>query len=133
MANAPRLNADYKIEWFAGQVNKKIGMTMESRVRIAAEIVKTAMVKNISRPVTKVGGRVFDRSKPGEFPKAETAQLMRTIFVSHSTSGGTTQAHIGTPLDYGLKLETQMNRSFLRRTLQEQLPRIKSILTKPIT
>jgi len=44
----------------------------------------------------------------------------------------TYDGYVGTPLDYGAILELKMNRSFLRRTLDEERPTIMKILRKPI-
>ena len=111
---------------------------MRDRVRVATERLKSKIVKNISIGVTvgvgPKGGRVItNRSKPGEFPHAETAQLMRTVF-SDIVGGrdGSTTGYVGTPLAYGLILETRMNRSFLVRTLLEESASLGLILAAPI-
>ncbi len=132
-----RLRGEAKIDWFINNVSNKVNLTMEKRVGLATELVKSQTVKNISRPVTKAagprGGRVIlNRSKPGEFPKADTTQLMKSIFARIEKRKGVTDGFVGTPLDYGLILETKMNRSFLRRTLLEEQHRVKKILTGPI-
>lgn len=122
-----------RIEWFIQNVSDKIAHTMHQRVTIATHYVKDKVVRNISRPVTKKkGGRVTDRSKPGEFPKADTTQLMKTIFDEVQRDGKSATGYIGTPLLYGLILETKMNRSFLQRTLEEERSTITRILTGPI-
>ncbi len=126
-----------RTEWFIKGVSDKVRLTMQQRIKIATEHVKTKMVKNISRPVTigvgARGGRVvINRSKPGEFPKADTKQLMRTIFSDISKDRRGWFGIVGTPLDYGLILETKMDRGFLRRTLQEESGKVKRILTGPI-
>ena len=73
------------------------------------------------------------RSKPGEFPHAETTQLLKTIFGEvRQTARGVWDGFIGTPLSYGLILEIKMNRSFLVRSLNEERGNIKRILTGPI-
>lgn len=127
-----------KVEWYADQVLSKINLTMKQRVQIAGEYVKNKVVKNISIPVIKGtgprGGRVVTgRSKPGEFPRADTTQLMKTIGLEvKQESDGVWAAYIYTPLDYGLILETRMSRSFLRRTLKEERARVVKILTGSI-
>lgn len=130
---------DVEVQWFIRQVQQRVTLHMRSRVTIAAEYLKSKVVRNISRPVTKLtgprGGRVVtNRSKPGEFPKAETSQLMRTIFADVKGHGDTVDAYVGTPLDYGLILETspRLDRSFLRRTFNEEQSNIKRILTVPV-
>jgi hypothetical protein len=40
------------------------------------------------------------------------------------------QGIVGTSLKYGVKLELEMNRSFLRRTLWEMQPILADILTR---
>jgi len=70
------------------------------------------------------------RSKPGEFPRADTTRLMKDIFYRRT---GPTSALVGTSLKYGVKLELKMNRSFLRRTLYEFAPTIRRILTQGVT
>ena len=124
-------------EWFIREVCDTVAMTMQKRVKIATELVKSKVVLNISRPVTKtlVGGkvRVTNRSKPGEFPKADTALLMKTIFGEvQETLPDVWDGYIGTPLDYGVRLELKMQRSFLVRTFEEERPKIMRILNGPI-
>lgn len=126
-----------RMEWFANEVAGKVELTMEQRVRLATAHVMTKVVRNISRPVTvgrgPRGGRVVkNRSKPGQFPKADTTQLMKSIFSGVYNEGKQTIGYVGTPLDYGLILETRMNRSFLKRTLDEERSRVIKLLTGPI-
>ena len=124
------------IQWFIQEVTQSISLSMEQRVRVATELVKNRVIINISRPVTKtpsvLGIIVTDRSLPGEFPKADTTQLMKTVFSSLRRTPNTIRGYIGTPLDYGLKLELKMGRSFLVRTLNEERLNIERILTGPI-
>lgn len=122
-----------RTEWFIKEVSDTVDLTMKKRVRIATEFVKNKVIKNISRPVTKtiVGGRVVvtDRSKPGEFPKADTTQLMKTIFTDFKTvSKHIHDGYVGTPLDYGLILEMKLDRSFLIRTFNEERSNINRLL-----
>lgn len=130
--------ASLNIEWFIEEVSKKVDLTMHQRVKIATEFLRSRILKNISRPVTKGtgprGGKVvFNRSKPGEYPKAETTQLMKTLIAGVRTdANGQPSGYVGTPLDYGLILETRMDRSFLVRTLNIEKPRLTKILTGPI-
>jgi hypothetical protein len=127
------------IEWFIKEVSDNISLSMRNRVGIATQLLKDRVVRNISVPVTKGtgprGGRVItNRSRPGEFPRADTIQLMRTIFTDmKEVRSGTYDGYVGTPLDYGLILETKMDRKYLVRTWIETLPAIHRILTGPIT
>lgn len=151
---ARNLKAVVETQWFIDEVSSKVAITMRNRVRIATELVKSKVVLNISRPVTKTyvsrkittvdsSGKsktktvnfvsVSDRSKPEEFPKADTTQLMKTIFSDIRNLGpGMTAGYVGTPLDYGLILELRRKRWFLSRTLNEERPKVMAILTGPI-
>jgi len=142
------------VRWFIDEVSEKIELTMTKRVRIATEYVKDRIVRNISVPVVR-GFEIFkdtvldtdngktstrkrretfvvERSQRGEFPRAETTQLMKTIFSEYRNGPGGPEGYIGTPLDYGLILELRMDRSFLVRTLQEEADVVRSILSGPI-
>ena len=124
-----RLNS--RVEWFGEWIRQGIRQGMQVRVRFAAQYLRDKTVFNISTPVTKRrsgGGRtiVSDRSMPGEFPRADTTRLMKDIYIEEV---GTLRYMIGTTLDYGLYLETRMNRSFLIRTLNEEADNIRMILT----
>ncbi len=127
-----------RTEWFINEVSDKVVLSIKQRVTVATELVQSKTISNISRPVTKGtgprGGRVVtNRSQPGEFPKADTTQLLKTIFSTVTeTSPGVWDGFVGTPLSYGLILENRMKRSFLKRTLNEQLGNIRRILTGPI-
>ena len=105
---------------------------------LATQVLKDTVVDNIKRPVTKStgprGGRVVtNRSKSGEFPKAETTLLMKSIFSDVRPGGKDVwDGYVGTPQDYGVILELRMNRSFLVKTLNKELPVIRRILMGPI-
>lgn len=137
-----------RIEFFLTEVLGKVKLSTERRVKVATQYVQSKVITNISRPVTKRKGgrqgrdedgrfkrktiRVYDRSKPGEFPKADTTQLMKTIFSGVETDDYGVYGYVGTPLDYGLILETRMDRSFLMRTLLEEQSIVQRILTEPM-
>lgn len=131
-----------RVDWAEGHqfVNTLHG-EMKARVRLAGQLLRDKVVVNISRPVRKVRGRSrsgrtrtyvdpTSRSKPGEFPKADTTRLMKSIFARKLHKGYGVM--VGTPVIYGLYLELYMNRSFLRRTLKEFSPQLRRVLTKPL-
>ena len=128
------------VEWFIDDVSNKIALTMRQRVTMATSLLKSKVVQNISRPVTKGkgprgGNIVTNRSKPGEFPKAETTLLMKGIFGTvKQVRKGMYDGYVGTPLSYGviLELSKRLNRSFLVRSLREEAPKIKALLSGPI-
>lgn len=126
-----------RIEWFIENVTSKTAISMRNRMKIAVGFLQSKIVKNISRPVTKGigprGGRVvMNRSKSGEFPKAETTQLMKTVFNDVQVRGNVVEGFVGTPLIYGLILEILLDRSFLKRTLEEETRTVTRLLTGPI-
>ena len=127
-----------EIESFIDEVSKRIDLTLKQRLTIAVAFLSDRVVKNISVPVTKVviGGRtrVTERSKPGEFPRADTVQLQRTIFWDvREDSPGQVNGFVGTPIWYAIPLELMMDRRFLTRTLDEERGNIVRMITGPIT
>ena len=126
-----------RIEWFTEKVVNKIDLSMKDRVRLATEYLLSRVTRNIS--VADViskgprGGRVVTgRSKPGEFPHVDYGMLLRTTFSGTFQEEGEEIGFVGTPLDYGLVLETSMDRSFLVRTLNEEQETLTLILTETI-
>lgn len=124
------------IEWFTDQFMRQMNMTMRQRMMVAVQYLQTRIVENISRPVTKTvskrTGRIVssNRSVPGEFPKADTTHLKNTVFRHTEERGNIISGYVGTPLDYGLFLELRMDRSFLARTLREEIDTIRAMLTE---
>ncbi len=125
-------NVSVRIEWFGKSVIRTIESEMTRRIGRVIVIVQRAVVTNISIPVHILigprGGRIVFRSKPGEFPRADTTDLMRSIFTHQSRMTG----YIATPQIYGKYLEKDLDRSFLVRTLHEERPTIRRILTARI-
>lgn len=131
--------SEARFEWYINNVMRKVRMTLHKRVSIAAQHLQTKIVKNISKPVGKIvlKGKtaVTGRSKRGEFPRADTTLLMKSIFIDVQKRGrDIVDAYVGTTLDYGLILEVskKMNRSFLLRTFKDEAGKIKRIIDGPI-
>lgn len=143
-ARTARFNT--RVQWLGEQVQQGLRMGMQARVRLCAQLVRDKTVINVSTPVRKIPGRrgrdpvtgrftaaktrvdPTSRSRPGEFPHADTTRLMTDIYYDVQGADRLT-AIVGTTLDYGLVLETQMDRSFLARTLNEMQPVVRQILT----
>ncbi len=126
-----------RFESFVDDFSNKVRLTLRNRVRIATEFLKSKVVKNISVPVDKVKAKgsikVVARSKPGEFPRADTTQLRKSVFSDVRTiKKGTYEGYVGTPIDYGLILEIFRDRSFLKRTHTEERGRMRAIISGPI-
>lgn len=120
-----------RVIWFIDNVTDKVNLTMKQRVSIATSMLHSKIVKNVSRSVGRSGGKVTARSKKGEFPRADTTQLMKTLFWDVKRIGKrATEGFVGTPLDYAVILELHRDRSFLVRTLNEERPMLKRILTR---
>ena len=129
---------DVRIEWFIKEVSNKVSLTMKKRTQLATVLIRDKVVRNIGVAVKKEKGPkggtiVTQRSVAGEFPRADTTQLMKNIFYMVEKIGrGHWLGFVGTTLDYGLILETKMGRSFLARTLNENRSLVNAILTGPI-
>ena len=133
--SARQARVQTRIEWFGREVARNTNITMMGRVKLASQLTRDKTVANLSRPVTKSKGPrsgrivVTERSVEGEFPRADTTRLMKDIFFDVDVTPSGPRGIIGTTLDYGLILETRMNRSFLQRTLEEVRPIIALMLT----
>ena len=120
-------------EWFIEKVSNEISLTLHRRVVIATAMIFSKVVQNINVPVVRVGKVVTVRSKPGEFPRTDLTHLKKDIFqITHKLGKNNSIGIIGITLGYGLILETKMNRSFLKRSLEENRAEINKILTGPI-
>ena len=135
--SAKQLRVDVKVNLFIKETLKKKALTVAQRVRIAGQFVHDKVKVNLSRPVRKIKGRISkrtvvdpnSRSKPGEYPRADTTRLMKDVFHIHDKGDPLNpSSKIGTTLAYGLRLEVAMNRSFLRRTLNELRSQVLLIL-----
>ena len=133
--------AQVNIEWFIDDVQRRTDMTFHQRVLTAIEYLRVKVIANINVPVVKQvvtltrgpnkgksRTRVLERSKPGEFPRADTEELYKSIFSIVVQTENGFEGYIGTPQDYGIRLELKMDRSFLRRTLMEEIPALERIL-----
>lgn len=124
-----------RLAWFGQRVLRNVNIGVVARLKATAQLLRDKVVINISIPVVKVKsprtGRIIvtERSKPGEFPRADTTRLMKDIF--WEVDERLNRARVGTTLDYGLYLELYMNRSFLRRTLNEIAPQLGAIIAGP--
>lgn len=137
---------DARVQWFGDRVAAGVRIGMRARLRIAAQMLRDKVVINLSTPVRKYKSRgrqgrnasgqftrrssrtrvdPASRSKPGEFPRADTTRLMKDIYFETEEN----RAIVGTTLDYGLVLEVARNRSFLRRTMDEMTADLTRILT----
>lgn len=116
---------------FIANVMKRIDLTLEQRALLFVNFLRDKMVKNLSISVKVAKGPpvLIQRSKPGEFPRADTTTLMKSIFGEvRKLGGGSYNCYVGTPVWYGVRLELKMNRSFLRRTLREEIGSLKAIM-----
>jgi hypothetical protein len=136
-----KFHAKVEFKSFADRVAGKILKTTRERVQEAASFLKDTIIDNISTSVdygvnTKGNLIVTRRSKPGEYPRAEVTRLMQSIFFrTKEVSPGVFEGTVGTTSDYGAILEfsEKLDRSFLRRTMNEKRFVIIGILTRPIT
>lgn len=123
-----------RLVWLADKLTQKVTWGMATRLRVACQLLRDKVVLNISYPVTKyksklTGRTVVDpasRSKPGQFPHADTTRLMKDVY--WVVNDKALEGKVGTTLDYGLILELEMNRSFLIRTWQEMKQYVLSVL-----
>lgn len=131
---------DVRLDIHLDAIKNKIVIPIKGRVALATEHLRSTVVRNISIPVdrgTNAAGHVvvMQRSVPGEFPRADTTLLMKTIFGdTEEKPAGVFNGYVGTPLDYGLRLETDtaLDRRYLTRTFWEIYDDLMDILSGPI-
>lgn len=130
LTRGARVFIDYEIDWYGPAVVATINRAMLNRGKKVAAYLKAKVVSNISVSITGASGR----SKPGEFPRAETKRLMGSIFSDVTNAGiGIYDVSVGSTAPYAAPLELSMDRSFLKRTLLEESEEILRIFSTPIT
>lgn len=122
-----------RVEYLGQRWQKNFKMTVKARLMLVGQLLRDRIVINIAIPVTKYRNNrgtisVTDRSKPGEYPRADTTRLMKDVF--WKLMDNEREVRVGTTLDYGFILETQANRSFLLRTFRETQHVLANALTK---
>lgn len=140
-----------KVLWGGAHFYRLQQMNAAQRVRLAGQFLQDKVKINLSIPVKKIprkrvrdttdrgGGPIGSqytyvppesRSKPGEFPRADTTLLVKSIFLEGPIWETSTSVvcRVGMPLDYGVRLELQMDRSFLVRTLNEEWGKLRQVL-----
>lgn len=123
------------VEWFGDRLFRYISLTMRKRTQLATAHLKAKIVANISVPVVYQIAGPPTRSKFGEFPRQDTGDLMRSIHSGVRTiAPGKYEGFVGTSLFYGVILENseRLNRTYLKRTLEEESDTIHKILTGPM-
>ena len=132
-------SAGERDQWFIDKVVNDVSLTLKQRMTISMNWLRDKTVKHISVPVVKVTSaetgrvRVTQRSNPGQFPRADTTLLMKSIFADVvQEQDGSISGVVGTPVEYSIPLELTMNRRFLTRTLHEELANITRMLTGPM-
>jgi hypothetical protein len=123
-----------RFKWRGREATETVARGVQRRVTVATAMLHAQVTKNISKSVGRSGGRVTERSRKGEYPRADTTQLMKTLFWDVRRSGASTDGFVGTPLDYGVILEVskRLDRSYMVRTLMEMRTKLKVQVTKPI-
>ena len=123
-------------EWRIEEVANTINLSLKRRMAVATHYLQTQVVRNISVSVKKsiVNGKIVvtERSQPGEFPRMDTGKLMRSVIRDvQNPAFGIYDGFVGTKSEYGVKLELEMGRVFLKRTFYDALPMIEKALTGP--
>lgn len=111
-----------RIKWYGKKVSTDVRREMAGRLNQAAEFLRGEIVRNISIPTRTQGP-----SREGEFPHADTGKLRQSIFSTRATEQDPSCV-VGTNLVYGRVHE--IKRSFLRRTLYENLARLRRIVLR---
>lgn len=134
------LSTQVRIRWYIDEVVGKIGRITRGRTSKELKFLKAKVVENISKPVTRTVGprggvRVTGRSKPGEYPKLETGRLAKSIFVMEfRNTKNKWDGYVATGSEHGaiLELSQTLDRSYIRRTFNEEIDGVLKRITKRI-
>ena len=128
--------------WFINELKADVHATMAQRVRTACVYLQSKVRQNISVPVTYStgprGGKIVNRSKPGEYPRRETGDLKKAISISTKVySPVQITGYVTVDLKiapYGKPLEESkwLNRFYLLRTYYENFGVIQKMMTGPM-
>ena len=130
-----------RIEWYGKQTERAINQAVRERVTTATQYLRSKVRSNISVPVKKTkgprGGIRKERSKPGEFPRRDTGALKKNVFgIVQKNGRGIWDGYVGNTVDVGysyyLEMKDILDRSYLERTLNEELQAIRLILIEPM-
>ena len=135
------------VQWNSNKLAQEIVTGMAKRMALLGEHMKGAHMRKLSKPVVKItkarrrtttrGGKgstytyavPSSRSKPGEYPRAETGLLMKSIQADTDVTPAGITLKVGTTSKYGAELELKAGRLGLRATMIENIPVIKKVLT----
>ena len=129
----PVITINTSVQWYGKFVFSRVNLEIGRRVIITTGLLKKSILFNISIPVDILPNGAKVRSLSGEFPRRDFGPLMNTMLSGVSQIRlGVHEGYVGTPLDYGVRLELHMNRSFLLRTFYQKLGVIQTMLIKPM-
>lgn len=125
-----------RMRWFGGAVLKRINQHVHMNMEDAVEHLRLKVVKNISVPVGRnEAGQIVQRSVPGEYPRRETGDLINSLITDVGVvEPGVLEGIVGTNITHGvvLELKLSLDRTYLKRTLMEEVPILRRILTRPL-
>ena len=146
MASLFKGGAGAAVSWNSQAVMGPAIRAVIARMKLSGEHLKNAHIMNLSAPVTKIKRKrrrttsrgtkgssytyvdPTSRSKPGEYPRADTGELRRNTFSDVEVQGPIVTLIVGTSKKYGERLETKMDRKGLRSTLLEELGTVNQIM-----
>lgn len=114
--------------WWNG-VPLKRGLETETEIRVG--LAMRHLRKKIRKNISRKGGR-GDHSKKGEFPKMISGDLRKGIRTFTTKTGSIVYGYATYSEEYGQVLETSLERPFISRTFEEELPKMKAIMGAPM-
>lgn len=121
----------FKLVWKGKQSEKAIKNALKKGLNDAALSTEAYIKKKLSEKDNRSGG---NPSRPGEYPAAVTTQLRESIFsdVREGYQGllAIVASAKGPASDYSAYLEFSMDRSFLRRGVDENQREIQRLLSR---
>jgi len=121
------------------ELPSKVSKPIKQEVFISAQLIRNSAIKNIntgprSGAIYMVGAKNSVRSGPGEFPKTDTGQLVKSISTQRLDSGF--KSIVGTDLRYGRFLEfgtsNMQARPWLLRSAKENEKKIVTNISSAV-
>lgn len=120
--------------WFGEERKRDLDRHNKRNMEKAVRIVRNDVVRSLSIKVGRVGGKVVERSKPGEAPRLEYGVLRNSIATEVIQESNQTIGRVGTKTEYAkyLELPEYLNRPFLLPAVARTRPEVKRILSTPM-
>jgi len=135
------------IKWVGGKPMASLQIVVQTKMLKRLELIgmhlQKSLMKKLGKPVTKgkrtrfrstsrgAAGSSYtfasNRSKAGEYPRADSTNLMTGVFYDVIKNPVSPSVRVGHQAKYGVILEEKLNRKLLRANLYEEMAFIQRV------